>query len=45
MGIKANKVGIDASIDVLLQELCVPVAAGTELATKKRMFRCFIGAL
>ncbi|PUU76269.1 hypothetical protein B9Z19DRAFT_1088622 [Tuber borchii] len=34
----------DAGIDVLLQELGVPVAAGTELAAKKRMFRCYIGA-
>jgi len=44
MGIKANKVWLDAGIDVLVQELGVPVAAGTELATKKRIFRCYIGA-
>ena len=44
MGIKANKVGLDAGIDVLLQELGVPAAAGTELATKKIIFRSYIGA-
>ena len=44
MGIKANKVGLDAGIDVLLQELGVPEPAGTELATKKRMLRLYIGA-
>jgi len=44
IGIRANKVRLDAGIDVLLQELGVPVAAETELAAKKRMFRCYIGA-